>query len=120
MSIFSGCSNSKFYYFLFSKCWLYLFYVGIYILSILKKFEFIKKTWLKFPINLLVEKTSFEIIQLKDHQLLKMSKNIDDVAIYKYYDMIQNKIITTNAKFKLVSPKNIIINHGHFSWLNDF
>ena len=49
-----------------------------------------------------------------------MSKNIDDVAIYKYYDMIQNKIITTNAKFKLVSPKNIIINHGHFSWLNDF
>ena len=59
-------------------------------------------------------------MQLKDHQLLKMSKNIDDVAIYKYYDMIQNKIITTNAKFKLFSPTKYIINHGHFSWLNDF
>ena len=60
---------------------------------------------LKFPINLLVDKTYFEIMRLKDVQLLKMNENIDDVAIYKYYDMIQNKRITTNAKFELVSSK---------------
>ena len=75
---------------------------------------------LKFPINLLVENTSFEIIQLKDIQLLKINENVDDVAIYKYYDMVQNKRITTNAKFEFVSPKQIITNHGNYSWLNDF
>ena len=53
---------------------------------------------LKFPINLLVEKTYFEIVKLKDVQLLKMKEKIDDVAIYNYYDMIQNKRITTNVK----------------------
>ena len=53
---------------------------------------------LKFPINLLVEKTYFEIMKLKDVQLLKMKEKIDDVAIYNYYDMIQNKRITTNVK----------------------
>ena len=34
--------------------------------------------------------------------------------------MIQNKRIITNAKFELVSPKQIIINHGQLKWLNDF
>ena len=59
-------------------------------------------------------------MKLKDVQLLKMTKKNDDVAIYKYYDMIQNKRIRKNAKFQLVSPKQIIINHGQLKWLNDF
>ena len=66
---------------------------------------------LKFPINLLQENIFVEIIQLKAIQLLKMNENVDDVAIYKYYDMVQNKRIRTNAKFELVSPKQIIVNH---------
>ena len=78
-----------------------------------------KLNMLKFPINLLLKK-KIEIIQLKDIQLLKMNDNIDNVAIYKYYDMIQNKRITTNAKFELVSPNEIIIHHGNFSWFNNF
>ena len=67
---------------------------------------------LKVPINLLVERLSFEIMKLKDVQLLKMNENIDDVTIYKYYDMIQNKRFIINAKFELVSPNQIITNHG--------
>ena len=59
---------------------------------------------LKVPINLLVERISFEIMKLKDVQLLKMNENIDDVTIYKYYDMIQNKSFIINTKFELVSP----------------
>ena len=57
---------------------------------------------------------------MNDNQLLKINENIDDVAIYMYYDMVQNKRITTNAKFELVSPKQIIMNHWKYSWLNDF
>ena len=75
---------------------------------------------LKFPINLLQENISVVIIQLKEIQLSKMNENINDIAIYKYYDIMQNKRITTNAKFELVSPKTIIVNHGNYSWLNDF
>ena len=67
---------------------------------------------LKVPINLLAERISFEIMKLKDVQLLKMNESIDDVTIYKYYDMIQNKRFIINAKFELVSPNQIIINHG--------
>ena len=59
-------------------------------------------------------------MKLKDVQLLKMNENIDDITIYKYYDMIQNKIFIINAKFELVSPNQIIINHGQLKWLNDF
>ena len=47
-------------------------------------------------------------MKLKDVQLLKMNEHIDNVAIYKYYDIIQNKRITTNAKFELVSPKQLL------------
>ena len=49
-----------------------------------------------------------------------MNGNVNDVVIYKYYDMVQNKRTTMNAKFELVSPKQIIVNHGKYSWLNDF
>ena len=49
-----------------------------------------------------------------------MNENLNDVMIYKYYDMVKNKRIKTNAKFELVSPKQIIINHGNYTWLNDF
>ena len=41
-------------------------------------------------------------MKLKDVQLLKMNENIDDVTIYKYYDMVQNKSIIMNAKFELI------------------
>ena len=75
---------------------------------------------LKFPINLLQENISFEIFQLKDIQLLKMDENVNDVAIYKYYDMVQNKRIKTNSKFELVSQKQIIVNHEKYSLLNGF
>ena len=49
---------------------------------------------LKFPSSLLVEGQSFEIIQLKDIQFLKMNENIDDVMIYKYYDMLKTKALS--------------------------
>ena len=49
-----------------------------------------------------------------------MDGNVNDIAIYKYYDMVQNKRITTNAKFELVSPKQIIVDHGKYTWLNDY
>ena len=75
---------------------------------------------LKVPINLLAERISFEITKLKDVQLLKMNENVDDVTIYKYYDMIKNRRFIINAKFELVSPNQIIINHGQLKWLNDF
>ena len=75
---------------------------------------------LKVPINLLIERISFEIMKLKDVKLLKMNENIDDVTIYKYYDMIQNKRLIINEKIELVSPNQIIINHGRLKWLNDF
>ena len=67
---------------------------------------------LKVPIILLVERISFEIMKLKDVQLLKMNENVDDITIYKDYDMIQNKRFIINAKFELVLPNQIIINHG--------
>ena len=75
---------------------------------------------LKVPIILLVERISFEIMKLKDVQLLKMNENVDDITIYKDYDMIQNKRFIINAKFELVLPNQIIINHGQLKWLNDF
>ena len=40
-----------------------------------------------------------------------MGENHDDIAIFKYDDMMKIKRITTNAKFGLVSPKQIILNH---------
>ena len=40
-----------------------------------------------------------------------MGENHDDIAIFKYDDMMKNKRTTTNAKFGLVSPKQIILNH---------
>ena len=49
-----------------------------------------------------------------------MEENVNDVAIFKYYDIVQNKRITTNAKFELVSLKQIIMNHGKYACLNDF
>ena len=59
---------------------------------------------LKVPVNILVERISFEIMKLKDVQLLKMNENVDDITIYKDYDMIQNKRFIINAKFELVLP----------------
>ena len=49
-----------------------------------------------------------------------MDENVNDVSIYNYYDIVQNKRITTNVKFELVSPKQIIVNHGRYTWFNDF
>ena len=49
-----------------------------------------------------------------------MDENVNDVAIYNFYDMVQNKRIITNAKFELVSLKQIIANHGKYTWLNDY
>ena len=71
---------------------------------------------LKFPLHLLQENIYFEIFHLKDIQLLKMDENVNDVAIYKYYDMVQNKRITINAKFELVSPKQFFVNNGKYTW----
>ena len=34
--------------------------------------------------------------------------------------MVQNTRLITNAKFELASSKQIIVNHGKCSWLNDF
>ena len=34
--------------------------------------------------------------------------------------MVQNKRITTNTKFELVSPKTIIVKNGKYIWLNDY
>ena len=61
-----------------------------------------------------------EIFHLKDIKLLKMDENVNDVAMYKYNDMVQNERITTNSKFELVSSKHIVVNHGKCTWLNDF
>ena len=66
---------------------------------------------LNFPISLLRVNYVFEIFQLKYIELLKMGENHDDIAIFKYDDMMKIKRITTNAKFGLVSSKQIIINH---------
>ena len=49
-----------------------------------------------------------------------MVENINDVEMYKYYDMVQNTRLITNAKFELVSPKIIIVNHGKYTWLNGY
>ena len=73
---------------------------------------------LTFPINLLQANYSFETFQKKDIQLLKMDENVNDVAIYKYYDMVQNTRLITNAKFELVSPGQIIVNHVKYIRLN--
>ena len=55
-----------------------------------------------FLLNLLQVDYAFEIFQLKDIELLKMGENNDDIVIYKYYDTMKNKRLTTNAKFELV------------------
>ena len=55
-----------------------------------------------FLLNLLQVDYAFEIFQLKDIELLKMGESNDDIVIYKYYDMMKNKRLTTNAKFELV------------------
>ena len=34
--------------------------------------------------------------------------------------MVQNTRLITNEKFELVYPKQIIVNHGKYTWLNDF
>ena len=75
---------------------------------------------MKFLLNLLQINSLFEIFQLKDIQLLKMDENINDVVIYKYYDMVQNTKLITNAKFEFMSLKQIIVNHGKYIWLNDY
>ena len=50
-----------------------------------------------------------------------MDENINDVEIYKYYDMVQNTRLITNTKFELASSKQIIVNHSKCSsWWNDF
>ena len=49
-----------------------------------------------------------------------MDENVNDVSIYNYYDIVQNKRITTNVKFELVSPKQISVNHEKYTWLNDY
>ena len=49
-----------------------------------------------------------------------MGVNINDVVIYKYYDMVQSTKLITNAKFEFMSLKQIISNHGKYTWLNDF
>ena len=46
---------------------------------------------LTFLLNLLQVDYVFEIFQLKDMKVLKMGENHDDIAIFKYYDMIKNK-----------------------------
>ena len=63
---------------------------------------------------------SYEIFQLKFIQLLKIDENIDDIAIHKYYDMMKNTRIVTNANFELLPSKQIIVNHGKYTLLNDF
>ena len=75
---------------------------------------------MKFPLNLLQVNYLFEIFQLKDIQLLKMDENINDVVIYKYYDMVQNTRLITYAKCELMSPKYIIVNNGKYTWSNYF
>ena len=75
---------------------------------------------LKFLLNLLQVNYLFEIFQLKDIYLLKMGENIDDITIHKYYDMMKNIRLTTHVKFELVSPKQIIVKHGKYTWLNNF
>ena len=75
---------------------------------------------LKLSLNLLQGNVSFEIFQLKDIQLLKMDENINDVVIYKYYDMVQNTRLITYAKCELMSPKYIIVNNGKYTWSNYF
>ena len=75
---------------------------------------------LKFLLNLLQVDYVFDIFQLKDIELLKMGENNDDITICKYYYMMKNKSLTTNAKFELVSRKQIIVNHEKHTWLNDF
>ena len=75
---------------------------------------------LKFLLNLLQVDYVFEIFQLKDIELLKIDENNDDIVIFKYYDMMRKLRLITNVKFKLVSSKKSIANHGKYSWLNDF
>ena len=68
----------------------------------------------------LAGKLFFWNIPIKDIQLWKMGVNINDVVIYKYYDMVQNTKLITNVKFEFMSLKKIIANHGKYTWLNDF
>ena len=75
---------------------------------------------LNFLLNLLQVDYVFEIFQLKDIELLKIDENHDDIAIFKCYDMMKKIRLITNVKFKLVSSKNIIANHGKHTWLIDF
>ena len=44
-----------------------------------------------------------------------MDENINDVEIYKYYDMVQNTRLITNTKFELASSKQIIVNYSKCS-----
>ena len=46
---------------------------------------------LTFPLNLSEVDCVFGICQLKDMKVLKMGENHDDIAIFKYIDMIKNK-----------------------------
>ena len=75
---------------------------------------------LNFPLNLLQVNYSYKIFQLTFIQLLKIDENIDDIAIHKYYDMMKNTRIITNANFELLSSKKIIVNHGKYTLLNYF
>ena len=74
----------------------------------------------KFPLNLLQVNYYFEIFPLQDIQLCNIGKNINGVAIYKYYDMVQNTRLITYARCELMSPKYIIVNNGKYTWSNYF
>ena len=47
-----------------------------------------------------------------------MSESQDKIATFKYCDIMSNRRIIINAKFELVSPKRIMMNHGKYTCLN--
>ena len=67
---------------------------------------------LKSSICVLKVNYAFGIFQLRDIELLKIGESHDMIANFRYYIMMNNKRIIINAKFKLVSTKESITNHG--------